>query len=615
MRAMAGPPIAVLRGVKLTLGATPLFDGVDLQLARGERMALVGRNGAGKSTLMRILARAIEPDGGEIFMQPGVVARHLLQEPDFTGFSTAIEYVSDGLDDDMLYRAETELLSWGVPQDLDLKKASGGQARRIALAHAFAHDPDVLLVDEPTNHLDVPAIELLEEELKAFRGAALIVSHDRRFLENVSTSVAWLRQGTVHTLGKGYAAFEEWAETVEADEEKAMDKLNVQLKAEERWMARGVTARRRRNMGRVRKLHEMRDEKKERRMALNQASSAANLAIDAGTQSGRLVIEAKGLTKTFHTPDGELPIVDGLNLRVMRGDRLGIIGPNGAGKTTLLKLLLGQLEPDAGTLRLAKTLDIAYLDQTRASLKPEVTLWDTLTPLGGDQVMVRGYPKHVAAYAKDFLFESRQLHQPVQALSGGERNRLTLAIALAKPSNLLILDEPTNDLDIETLDLLEDMLSQYEGTLLLVSHDRAFVDNVVTSILTPEGKGQWMETPGGYSDYVSQKKSGGVAFRSSALEPASKGGAKIADKTPAAPAAKLTYKDQHRLTELNRLMPERQKEIIALEDAMADSALFTKDPKGFQTRANRLTAARAELEAYEGEWLALEEKREALTKG
>jgi len=615
MRAMAGPPIAVLRGVKLTLGATPLFDGVDLQLARGERMALVGRNGAGKSTLMRILARAIEPDGGVIFMQPGVVARHLLQEPDFTGFSTAIEYVSDGLDDDMLYRAETELLSWGVPQDLDLKKASGGQARRIALAHAFAHDPDVLLVDEPTNHLDVPAIELLEEELKAFRGAALIVSHDRRFLENVSTSVAWLRQGTVHTLGKGYAAFEEWAETVEADEEKAMDKLNVQLKAEERWMARGVTARRRRNMGRVRKLHEMRDEKKERRMALNQASSAANLAIDAGTQSGRLVIEAKGLTKTFHTPDGELPIVDGLNLRVMRGDRLGIIGPNGAGKTTLLKLLLGQLEPDAGTLRLAKTLDIAYLDQTRASLKPEVTLWDTLTPLGGDQVMVRGYPKHVAAYAKDFLFESRQLHQPVQALSGGERNRLTLAIALAKPSNLLILDEPTNDLDIETLDLLEDMLSQYEGTLLLVSHDRAFVDNVVTSILTPEGKGQWMETPGGYSDYVSQKKSGGVAFRSSALEPASKGGAKIADKTPAAPAAKLTYKDQHRLTELNRLMPERQKEIIALEDAMADSALFTKDPKGFQTRANRLTAARAELEAYEGEWLALEEKREALTKG
>jgi ATP-binding cassette subfamily F protein uup len=611
MRGMAGPPIAVLRGVKLTLGATPLFSGVDLQLARGERMALVGRNGAGKSTLMRILARALEPDAGEVFMQPGVDARHLLQEPDFTGFSTAIEYVSEGLDDDMLYRAETELLAWGVPQELDLKKASGGQARRIALAHAFAHDPDVLLLDEPTNHLDVPAIELLEEELKAFRGAVLIVSHDRRFLENVSTSVAWLRQGTVHTLGKGYAAFEEWAETVEADEEKALDKLNVQLKAEERWMARGVTARRRRNMGRVRKLHEMRDEKKERRIALNQAASTANLGIDAGQQSGRLVIEAKGLTKTFQTPDGPLPIVDDLNLRVMRGDRLGIIGPNGAGKTTLLKLLLGQLEPDAGTLRLAKTLDIAYLDQTRATLKPDVTLWDTLTPLGGDQVMVRGHPRHVAAYAKDFLFESRQLHQPVHALSGGERNRLTLAMALAKPSNLLILDEPTNDLDIETLDLLEDMLSEYEGTLLLVSHDRAFVDNVVTSILTPEGKGQWLETPGGYGDYISQKKSGGVAFRSSALETSSKAPQKAA-AGKSAPAAKLSFKDQHRLTELNRLMPERQKEITDLEDAMADSAMFTKDPKGFQTRANRLTAARAELEIYEEEWLALEEKRDAL---
>ncbi len=615
MRDMAGPPIAVLRGVKLTLGATPLFSGVDLPLARGERMALVGRNGAGKSTLMRILARALEPDAGEVFIQPGVDARHLLQEPDFTGFKTAIEYVSEGLDDDMLYRAETELLSWGVPQDLDLSKASGGQARRIALAHAFAHDPDVLLLDEPTNHLDVPAIELLEEELRAFRGAVLIVSHDRRFLENVSTSVAWLRQGTVHTLGKGYAAFEEWADTVEADEEKALDKLNVQLKAEERWMARGVTARRRRNMGRVRKLHEMRDEKKERRIALNQASNTANLGIDAGQQSGRLVIEAKGLTKTFQTPDGPLPIVDNINLRVMRGDRLGIIGPNGAGKTTLLKLLLGQIEPDAGSLRLAKTLEIAYLDQTRATLKPDVTLWDTLTPLGGDQVMVRGHPRHVAAYAKDFLFESRQLHQPVHALSGGERNRLTLAMALAKPSNLLILDEPTNDLDIETLDLLEDMLSEYEGTLLLVSHDRAFVDNVVTSILTPEGKGQWLETPGGYADYVAQKKSGAVVFRSSALETSQKAPAKAAPAKGSAPAAKLSFKDQHRLTELNRLMPERQKEITDLEDAMADSAMFTKDPKGFQTRANRLTTARAELQSYEEEWLGLEEKREALARG
>jgi len=607
---MAGPPIAVLRGVMLTLGAAPLFTGVDLALARGERMALVGRNGAGKSTLMRILGRALEPDDGEVFMQPGVVARHLLQEPDFAGYATALDYVSDKLDPDMFYRAESELGAWDVPFDLDLTKASGGQSRRIALAHAFAHDPDILLLDEPTNHLDVPAIELLEQELKAFRGAALIVSHDRRFLENVSTSVAWLRQGVVRQMDKGYTAFEEWAETVEADEEKALDKLNVQLRAEERWMARGVTARRKRNMGRVRKLHDMRSEKLQRRIALNAAASAATLAIDSGAQSGRLVIEAKGLTKQFQTSSGVLPIVNDLSLRVMRGDRLGVVGPNGAGKTTLLRLLLGQIEPDSGSLRLAKTLDITYLDQTRATLIPENTLWNTLAPLGGDQIIVRGYPKHVAAYAKDFLFESRQLHQPVGALSGGERNRLTLALALAKPSNLLILDEPTNDLDIETLDLLEDMLAEYDGTLLLVSHDRAFIDNVVTSVLTPQGGGQWLETPGGYTDYLAQAGATSAASRRTAHKT-------LPPITPATkpPAAKLSYKEARRLDELERLMPERQDEITRLEDEMADAALFTKDPKAFHARANRLVAARAELAAHEAEWMTLEEKREALARG
>ncbi len=604
----------MLKDVRLTLGGAPLFTGVDLQLARGERMALVGRNGAGKSTLMRILACAIEPDGGEIFLQPGIIARHLLQEPDYASFATAIDYVSEALAPDQLYRAEAELSAWGVPFDLDLVKASGGQSRRIALAHAFAHDPDVLLLDEPTNHLDVPAIELLEEELLAFRGAALIVSHDRRFLENVSTSVAWLRQGVVRTLDKGYRHFEAWAETVEADEEKAFDKLNVQLKAEERWMARGVTARRRRNMGRVRKLQDMRAEKRERRIALADASSAANLAIDAGAPSSRLVIEARGLSKAFETPEGPLPIVLGLNLRVMRGDRLGIIGPNGAGKTTLLKLVLGELAPDAGTLRLAKNLAIAYLDQSRATLKPDETLWDTLTPLGGDQVMVRGRPRHVAAYASDFMFDSRQLHQPVGALSGGERNRLTLALALAKPSNLLVLDEPTNDLDIETLDLLEDMLAEFDGTLLLVSHDRAFVDNVATSILTPERDGAWLETPGGYSDYVSQKKIGAAtAFRSTT--PVTPRDAAREAARPQPSASKLSYRDRRRLEELNRLMPERQAEVASLEAAMANPDFYARQPAEFAKKAARLEAARAELESHEGEWLALEEKREALARG
>jgi ATP-binding cassette subfamily F protein uup len=594
--------------VRLSLGGEPLFTGVDLQLARDERMALVGRNGAGKSTLMRIMSGETEPDAGEVFRQPGVSAMRLAQEPNISGLDSAMTFVTRGLDPTLRFRAEAELDAWGVPRDLDPAKASGGQARRIALAAAFAQDPDILLLDEPTNHLDVAAIERLEQRLASFRGGIMMVSHDRRFLENVSTSVAWLRQGKVRELDAGYGAYEDWAADIEEAEQKALDKLSTQLKDEERWLARGVTARRRRNMGRVRKLQDMRAEKRQRKTALGEAASGANLAADAGAQSGRLVIDAKGLSKGFATPAGRLELVKDFSLRVMRGDRVGFVGPNGSGKTTLLKLLLDDLEPDAGHVRLSKTAEVALLDQSRATLKPDETLWDTLTPLGGDQVLVRGRPRHVAAYARDFLFDARQLRQPVGALSGGERNRLTLALALAKPSNLLVLDEPTNDLDVETLDLLEEMLADYDGTILLVSHDRAFLDGVVTSVVTPEGGGKWLETPGGYSDYLAQKKPASAAPRHATPTSAA----------PAAPprtATKLSYKEQRRLEELDRLMPERQLEIAALEKAMADSALFADDPAEFNTKAARLAAARSEIETYEQEWLTLEEKREALARG
>jgi ATP-binding cassette subfamily F protein uup len=608
----------VLKGVRLTLGGEPLFTGVDLQLARGDRMALVGRNGAGKSTLMRIIAGETEPDGGELFIQPGVAVMRLAQEPDLSGYASAMEFVTEGLDEGLRFRAETELDIWGVPRDLDPRKASGGQARRIALAAAFAQDPDILLLDEPTNHLDVTAIEQLEERLATFRGAIMTVSHDRRFLENVSTSIAWLRQGVVRQLDRGYSAYEDWAADVEDAEEAALSKLNTQLKAEERWMARGVTARRRRNMGRVRKLLDMRSEKRQRKAALGEAAAGANLAIDAGAQSGRLVIEAKGLSKTFQTRDGPLEIARGFNLRVMRGDRVGFVGPNGSGKTTVLKMLLGELAPDAGSARLSKTAEVAFLDQSRASLTPDQTLWDTLAPLGGDQIIVRGYPKHVAAYARDFLFDPRQLRQPVGALSGGERNRLTLALALARPSNLLVLDEPTNDLDIETLDLLEEMLADYDGTILLVSHDRAFLDGVVTSVLTPEGGGRWLETPGGYSDYLAQKRP--VASKAGTT-PARPVPPKLVRPRPvpalaaAKASSKLGYKDLRRLEELDRLMPLRQAEIADLEAAMADPGLFVKQPAEFARKAARLEAARCELESHELEWLALEEKRDTLGRG
>lgn len=606
------PPIAALRNVTLTLGAAPLFFGVDISLTRGQRIALVGRNGAGKSTLMRILAGQIDPDGGERFFQPGVASRYLRQEPDFGDAKTAIDYVGRGLGPDAIYRAHAELDAWGAALDLPLATASGGQARRVALAEIFAHEPDIVLLDEPTNHLDVPAIEQLERELLAFRGAALIVSHDRRFLETISTDVAWLRQGAVKFMNRSYSEFEQFAEELEEAEEKALDRLNTQLKAEERWMARGVTARRRRNMGRVRKLQDMRAEKRARKTALNEAGQAANLAIDAGGQSSRLVIEAKGLSKSFAGPEGPLPVVTDLNLRLMRGDRLGIVGPNGAGKTTLLRLLLGTLPPDGGTIRRAGNLDIAYLDQTRITLKPGDTLWDAMAPAGGDQIMVRGHPKHVAAYAKDFMFDARQLRQPVTALSGGERNRLTLALALAKPSNLLVLDEPTNDLDIETLDLLEEMLADYDGTLLLVSHDRAFIDGVVTSLLTPLEGGRWLETPGGWSDFLTQRPVREAAAQKSQtarqISPA-------APPAPAAPKAKLSYKDARQLEELEKLTPKLTAEIAELEKALADPNLFARDPKVFASRTARHSAAVTELQAAELEWLTLEEKREALARG
>ncbi|MBI1339516.1 ATP-binding cassette domain-containing protein [bacterium] len=606
-------PIAALRDVRLSLGGAPLFSGVDLALSRGERISLVGRNGAGKSTLMRILAGAIEADSGEVFLQPGVRSRHLTQEPGFDGFTTAIDFVSAGLPEADLWRADAELDDWGVDRSQSLEALSGGQARRIALARAFAETPDILMLDEPTNHLDIDAIEQLEQRLLQFRGAALIVSHDRRFLETVSTSVAWLRQGRMHSLNRGYTEFEAWAETVETAEEKALDRLETQLKAEERWMARGVTARRRRNMGRVRKLADMRAERRERRTLIAEGRASASLEADAGAPSSRLVIEAKGVAKSY---DPASPLVTDVSIRIMRGDRIGVIGANGAGKSTLLRVLLGEIEPDAGVIRRAATLQIAYLDQSRASLPEDATLWEALAPLGGDQVMVRGEPRHVASYAKDFLFDARQLRQPVSALSGGERNRLTLAIALARHSNLLVLDEPTNDLDIETLDLLEDMLADYAGTLIVVSHDRAFIDGVATSVLSPIGGGRWLETPGGYSDYLLQRpRQSSARPPGAATPPRQPAPPAKAPQTPERTRGKLSFKDARRLEDAEKRIPRLEAEIADIETALADPGLFTRAPDRFSGLAARLEAARAELEQAETDWLDLAERRDALENG
>ncbi len=594
-------PILKMSEVRLAFGGKPLFEGVTFTLAKGERAALVGRNGAGKSTLMRLITGRHEADDGDLWVHPGTIITTVEQEPDLSAFETALDYdLSSGAE---AWRAEAELGHFGVDATANPNILSGGQVRRAALAKAFALDPDVLLLDEPTNHLDVPMIETLETRLIGFNGAVLLVSHDRRFMENVTTNTLWLRDGVVLKSPKGYGDFERWAEEIEEAEIRQLAKIKTQLKAEEHWLQRGVTGRRARNMGRLHRLKGMRAEASRRKAALiAQKAKAGISAEDAGSQS-RKVIEAFGLTKAY----GDLKIVEGLDFKILRGDRIGFIGPNGVGKTTLLRLLLGQIERDSGNIKLNPSVQITYLDQTRDTLRPKDTLWEALAPQGGDSVMVQGKQRHVAAYAKDFLFKPDQLRQAVSALSGGERNRLTLAIALAQSTDVLVLDEPTNDLDMQTLDLLEDMLLNFEGTLILVSHDRAFLDATVTSCLVPLGDGKWVETAGGWTDAQSQIK--GTFGQTAKAEKKSKGAKP--KQVDAKKQTKLSFKDQHRLKEVEAAMPRLETEISELETKLSDPTLFNDDPQEFSRVNSRLEAARSELEQAEMDWMEIEEKKEA----
>ncbi len=595
-------PILTMTDVRLAFGGKPLFEGVSFNLAKGERAALVGRNGAGKSTLMRLITGRHEPDDGELWIHPGTVITTVEQEPDLSSYDTVLDYaVSSGAEP---WRAEAELGHFGVDPAVSPSILSGGQIRRSALAKAFALDPDILLLDEPTNHLDVPMIETLETRLIGFNGGVLLVSHDRRFMENVTTNTLWLRDGVVLKSPKGYGDFDRWAEEIEDAEIRQLEKIKTQLKAEEHWLQRGVTGRRARNMGRLHKLKAMRAEAARRKAAIvAQKAKAGISAEDAGHQS-RKVIETFGLSKAY----GDLNIVEGLDFKILRGDRIGLIGPNGVGKTTLLKLMLDEIERDSGNVKINPALRITYLDQTRETLRSKDTLWEALAPQGGDSLMVQGHQRHVAAYAKDFLFKPDQLRQAVAALSGGERNRLTLAIALAQSTDVLVLDEPTNDLDMQTLDLLEDMLLNFEGTLILVSHDRAFLDATVTSCLVPLGDGKWVETAGGWTDAQSQIK--GKPGQAKASAPKDK---KTKPKlTTPKKQTKLSFKDQHRLKEVETLMPQLETEIGELETKLADPNLFNQDPDEFNRINTRLETARGELEQAELDWMEIEEKKEAL---
>ena len=591
------PPVLALRDVRLADGSRSLFDGVDLPLEARARACLVGRNGAGKSTLLRLLAGTSEPDSGDRTVTPGLRIVYVPQEPAIVG-DTLLDYATAGGAAD--HEAEAALAAFGVDGNRSTVGLSGGETRRAALARAFAEDPDVLLLDEPTNHLDILAIETLEARLARNRAAMLIVSHDRAFLDRVTTRTFWLESRRVRRMDGAFSGFDAWSEKIVAMEAESDRRLQKSIEREHEWMLYGVTARRARNEGRRRRLVALRAEKADR---LRLARGELTVAAASAGASGKRVLEAKGLAKAY----GGRGLISGFSTRVQRGDRVAIVGPNGAGKTTLVKLLLGEIEPDAGSVVLGSNLEIAYVDQARADLDEAMTLTRALAPLGGDQVMVAGQPRHVAAYAKDFLFRDDQLRQPVASLSGGERNRLLLARALARPSNLMVLDEPTNDLDMETLDLLEDVLSDYDGTLILVSHDRDFIDRLATSTIALNGRGEIVETPGGWSDFHSQNP----GFLERPDEPVRRG---KSPKGAASPRklAKLSFKDEHRLGVLESLLPALADEIATTEAALADPDLFRRDPAGFARLTVAIDKARRDVAAAESEWLEIEARREAL---
>ncbi|MGQ3069660.1 MAG: ABC-F family ATP-binding cassette domain-containing protein [Ferrovibrionaceae bacterium] len=599
-------PLLTLQDIHLTFGGTPLLTGAQLTVAEGERLCLVGRNGSGKSTLLKIAAGLVQQDRGERVVQQGVTLRYLPQEPDLAGFATTLAYVEAGLGPgDDPYRALYLLNELGLTGEEEPTRLSGGEARRAALARTMAPRPDILLLDEPTNHLDLPAIEWLEAELKGMRSALVLISHDRRFLETLSRTTVWLDRGATRQLNRGFGEFEAWRDEQLELEEAERHKLDRRIAAEMEWLHYGgVTARRKRNEGRKRRLEGMRLERREQR----KVAGAVKLTVSEGEVSSKLVIDAEGVSKSY----GDRVIVQGLDLRVRRNDRLGIIGPNGAGKTTLLNLMTGQLAPDTGTVKLGLNLQMVTLDQKRDALDPMTTLSDALTGGHGDKVIVGDGTRHVISYMKDFLFQPEQARTPIGVLSGGERGRLMLARALALPSNMLVLDEPTNDLDLETLDLLQEMLSDYAGTVLLVSHDRDFLDRVATSVLAYEGDGQWQEYPGGYADMQAQRGHGVQARAAAAAKPA-KAAAPAEPATPRAPKkAKLSFAEQHALKTLPGRIEKLQAEIAALQKKLDDPKLFARDAAAFNQTAASLSQAQAALAEAEDEWLALEMKREEL---
>ena len=599
---MARAPLLQLSGISLTFGGNPVFDNLDLVVQPGDRVALVGRNGSGKSTLMKVMAGLAEADQGIRVVPPGVSVGYMEQDPDLSGFATLGDYAASALPDGEEYKIAVVAEGLKFNPETPVATASGGERRRAALAKLMAEAPELMLLDEPTNHLDIQAIEWLEDELKTTRSAFVMISHDRAFLRALTKATLWIDRGEVRRRESGFEGFEEWRETVWAEEDEARHKLDRKIKHEAKWAVEGISARRKRNQGRVRALQDLRAE----RSSQIRRQGTAAMEFDGGPVSGKKVIEAVGISKTF----GDKTLIKGFDLRVLRGDRVAFVGPNGVGKTTLLKMLVGQLAPDTGTVSLGTNLEIAVFDQTRAQLDLEASLWENLTgdPLmqvsgASDQVLVRGTPKHVVAYLKDFLFDERQARAPVRSLSGGEKARLLLAKLMARPSNLLILDEPTNDLDVETLDLLQDILGEYDGTVLLVSHDRDFIDRVATATVALEGKGMATAYPGGWSDYAAQRGVGALEM------PTKSGSSHVNLREDVKKATEgLTFTEKKRLEVLPGIIERLEAEINKLSDFLSDAEMFTREPVKFRKATEGIAERQKALAAAEEEWLMLEEK-------
>ena len=600
---MARAPLLQLTDISLTFGGDPVFEDLSLVVQTGDRLALVGRNGSGKSTLMKVMAGLVEPDSGAVIAGPGVSVGYMEQEPDLTGFETLGDFAAHGLDPGEMYKVERAGEGLKFDPARPVATASGGERRRAALARLMAEEPELMLLDEPTNHLDIEAIAWLESELKGTRTAFVIISHDRAFLRELTRATLWVDRGAVRRQDIGFEGFEAWRDQVWEEEDMQRHKLNRKIKAEARWAVEGISARRKRNQGRVRALQDLRAE----RSAQIKRQGTAAMALEAGPKSGRKVIEAAEIAKKF----GDKQILRDFSITVQRGDRIALVGPNGVGKTTLLNMLIGKEQPDSGEIKLGTNLELALFDQARAQLDGDMTLWDSLTGdpdmrVSGkaDQVLVRGQPKHVVGYLKEFLFDEGQARAPVRSLSGGEKARLLLAKIMARSSNLLVLDEPTNDLDVETLDLMQELLGNYDGTVLLVSHDRDFLDRVAATTIAMEGDGRATVYAGGWSDYLAQR--GQDDFSDSVVK--SKPGKAEPKAEKKQSASGLSFTEKHRLEALPGEIERLEAEIGKLEELLSDAELFTREPVKFQKATDALVQRHEKLSDAEEEWMALEEK-------